>query len=275
MLLNSKDLRKLDGSGTQPGCINGQNIILREIEELKTKIRDKKFEINVFEEDFGDDVASHFKRNIDRMVASCAELIFLERAHIQLDGFIANIIKELKLDYIGDGANNLISNYGGSLYNHDYSSFFWLPTNQTLIGRGKKLPTGWFDRHKEPGKSAIGILKTVKHYRDSGYQFTIDIVFYGGDSDYVEKLLYVEDVNPPQLVEITSKFSSTVPRNDGRTDYEYAQYMYVRDKIRKLADEFFTEEKKAELGNFRCSDEVWDAVIHHIHHDTDLKGVFI
>lgn len=275
MLLGAKELKKLqphkvDGR-LQPGCISGYATLTQQIEDLKTKIHDKKFEVSVYQDEFGSDISDRFTGDIDHMICKCAELCIAERATIELDGFIAGIVTALKLEYIGDGAKNLISEYDGFLCNHDNSSFYWLPTSNTFTGRGKKLPTDWFKRHKEPGRSSIGILKTLRHYRSNGYELSIKIVFYGGSSDFEDYVLVVKSSFGPKRIDIQTEFSHCVPVHDGRTDYEYAQYMYVCNIIRKLAEEFFTEERKCEFAEFKCSDEVWEAVVEHIDRDTDLK----
>ena len=115
----------------------------------------------------------------------------------------------------------------------------------------------------------ILILKILRHYRSSGYELSIKIVFYGGSSDFEECALVIKSSYGPKHIEIQTEFNHCVP--DGRTDYENAQYMFVRNIIRKLAEEFFTEERKCEFAEFKCSDEVWDAVVEHIDRDTDLK----
>lgn len=274
MLLSGKDLKKLqpykvDGK-LQPGCISGYATLEQQIAELKTQIRDKKFEVSVYQDEFGSDISDRFTRDIEQMICKCAELTIAERAEIELDGFIAGIVTALKLEYIGDGAKNLISDYDGNLCNHDNSSFYWLPISNTLTGRGKKLPTDWFKRHKEPGRSAIGILKTLRHYRSSGYELSIKIVFYGGTSNFEDYVLVIKSSYGPKHIDIQTEFNHCVPMHDGRTDYEYAQYMYVRNIVRKLTKEFFTEERKCEFAEFKCSDEVWDAVVEHIDRDTDM-----
>lgn len=273
MLLGGKELKKLqphkvDGR-LQPGCISGYATLKQQVEDLKTKIRDKKFEVSVYQDEFGSDISDRFTRDIDYMIQRCAELSIAERATLELDGFIAGIITALKLEYIGDGAKNLISDYEGNLCNHDNASFYWLPISDTLTGRGKKLPADWFKRHKEPGRSSIGILKTLRHYRSSGYELSIRIEFYGGSSDFKDDALVIKSSYGPKRIEIQTEFNHCVP--DNRTDYENAQYMYVRNIVRKLAEEFFTEERKCEFAEFKCSDEVWDAVVEHIDRVTDLK----